>query len=134
MYREKFLNVLKTNNLSIGEIRNKFLEKIFSRSELIGFLNMNTIQGVNNFPCNTFSGLNPGAPCSFPFVFPDCGLSVKPKMCGSPSRPQAVSHERCNKNNLCFTRTFQNNSAQLGQWGDCSDKCSSSLRLEMLAE
>ena len=133
MYRDKFLRGLKTNNFSVAEIRDKFQEKTFSRSELIGFINMNTIQGqggqgLNNFPCNTFSGLKPGAPCSFPFVFPDCGLSVKPKICGSIPRQQPVRHERCNENEICFSRTYENNSAMLGQWADCNPNCSSSVR------
>ena len=130
MYREKFQHILKTNNFSVDEIRNKFEERTFSRSELIGFLNMNTIEDVNNFPCNTVSGLKPGAPCSFPFVFPDCGLSVKAKRCGSGSLPmqQPVSHTRCNENDICFTRTYQNDSALLGQFADCNARCSGSVR------
>ena len=129
MYRKSSIfPFLKTNNFSIDGIREKFLKRTFSRSELIGFINMNTIEGVNNFPCNTFSGLTPGGSCSFPFVFPDCGLAVKAKSCGSNPRPLPVSHERCNSNNICFTRTYQNNSAILGQWGDCNANCNSSLR------
>ena len=133
MYREKFQHVLKTNNFSSDEIRNMFIEKTFSRSELIGFINMNTIQGVgvNNFPCNTVSGLKPGSPCSFPFLFPDCELSVKAKLCGRIPPQQPIWHERCTEADICFTRTYQNNSAMLGQWGDCNANCSSSVRWEI---
>ena len=136
MYRKRSIfPLLNTNNFSVDEIREKFVKRTFSRSELIGFINMNTIEGANNFPCNTFSGLTPGAPCSFPFVIPDCRLAVKARGCGSnPKQTLPVSYEKCNKNSICFTRTYENNSAILGQWGDCNANCNASLRWKIFQQ
>ena len=98
--RTALIPQLKTGNISLKDVEEKFFESTFSRSELIGFLNMNTISGDNNYPCNILSGLHPGGPCTFPFVIPDCRLSVKLRQCSDNSTDRPVSYQTCKGGNI----------------------------------
>ena len=125
--------MLKSGELDVKRVKEHFQQLTFSRSELVTFLNMNTLEGSNSFPCNTLTGIKPGAPCAFPFVFPDCTLAFKSGQCKNNQTNSPVSFERCQTNDdtsTCYTRTYQNGSAILGQWGDCRPafNCSSSVR------
>ena len=105
----------------------------FNRSELVTFLNMNTLEGSNRFPCNTLTGLKAGAPCVFPFLYPDCKLAFKSRLCNSNETNSPDTFQRCrvfDDSSACFTRTYQNHSGILGQWGHCrpAANCTSSVR------
>ena len=114
-------------------MKEHFQALTFTRSELVTFLNMNTLEGSNSFPCNTLTGLKPGAPCTFPFVYPDCKLAFKSGLCKINPANYNATYVKCGVNDdtsTCFTRKYINNSAILGRWGDCRPgfNCSSSVR------
>ena len=58
--------------------RKLFKSKTWSRQQLFRNVSHNTIDGSYKFPCNTIGGPQMGAPCSFPFVYPDCKDCVQP--------------------------------------------------------
>ena len=120
--------------MDIKNVKEDFPKITLNRSELITFMNMNTVEGSNSFPCNTLTGFKPGAPCSFPFVFPDCKLAFKSGLCKDNRTSSPDSFERCRYMSedisACYTRTYLNTSAILGQWADCrpASNCTSSVR------
>ena len=132
MYTQRdFLSLFQNGKVEVQNAKEYFKNVTLSRSELVTFLNMNTIEGSNSFPCNTLTGLRPGAPCTFPYVFPDCSLSFKSSRCPNTT---SQSFQRCQVHDdihSCYTRTYLNGSAILGRWGDCrpAANCSSSVSL-----
>ena len=133
MFLKPSLSLLQSGKLDIKKAKEYFQALTFTRSELVTFLNMNTQEGSNSFPCNTLTGLKPGAPCVFPFVYPDCKLALKTGKCKNIETNSPVVYEQCGTNDVtstCYTRTYQNNSGILGHWGDCRPElnCTSSVR------
>ena len=96
-FRNHPFSLLKTGKLDIKKVKEHFQALTFTRSELVTFLNMNTLEGSNSFPCNTLTGLKPGAPCTFPFVYPDCKLAFKAGLCekNQTSTPVQTGPPRC---------------------------------------
>ena len=68
---------LQSGEVSTENARSWFRNRTFSRARLVRFLSIKTVEGSNNFPCNTASGPRAGEPCSFPYVYPDCKLMMK---------------------------------------------------------
>ena len=68
---------LQSGEVSAENARSWFRNRTFSRARLVKFLSIKTVEGSNNFPCNTASGPRAGEPCSFPYVYPDCKLKMK---------------------------------------------------------
>ena len=86
MYTQReFLSILRAKEVDVKRVKEYFRNVTFSRSELVTFLNMNTVEGSNSFPCNTVTGVSPGGPCQFPFSYPDCSLTVKSRLCPTSS-------------------------------------------------
>ena len=58
--------------------RRLFHEKTWSRDRLFRSVSHNTVDRSFRNPCITVGGMKRGAPCSFPFVYPDCLECFKP--------------------------------------------------------
>ena len=107
-----------------------FRNRTFSRARLVKFLSIKTVEGSdnNNYPCNTVSGPRAGDPCSFPYLFPDCNLTKKPKRCESEPGTARVEYRGCYREDTdsrwCYTKTYHNRSHITGEWGYCSHHCS----------
>ena len=70
MYTERaFMKRLR--NLPRATNRQFFSEKSWSRDLLFKSVYHKTVDGTFKNPCITVAGLREGAPCSFPFVYPD---------------------------------------------------------------
>lgn len=69
-------------------------KKTLSRSRLVKFLSVNTVEGSNKFPCNTVSGTKTGEPCVFPWRFPDCSLLDPNGPCDDPQDKNKTPIER----------------------------------------
>ena len=78
-HNEGFLHKLKEDKLSSSEYKKIFREQTWSRDQLLKTLHHNTLDESFKFPCTTIDGPNSGFPCSFPFVYPDCSESFRPK-------------------------------------------------------
>ena len=80
-HNDGFLHKLKEEKLSSSEYKKIFREQTWSRGQLLKTVhhNHNTLDGSFKFPCTTIDGPNSGFPCSFPFVYPDCSESFRPK-------------------------------------------------------
>ena len=63
---------LKKVNSNEPPTRKLFLERTWSRNQLLLNVSHNTVDGTFKFPCTTIGGPMMGSPCSFPFVYPDC--------------------------------------------------------------
>ena len=63
---------LKKVNSDEAPTRKLFLERTWSRNQLLLNVSHNTVDGTFKFPCTTIGGPMMGSPCSFPFVYPDC--------------------------------------------------------------
>ena len=131
--KPSLFSLLNTEKFDMKKAKEYFQALTFTRSELVTFLNMNTLEGSNSFPCNTLTGLKAGAPCVFPFVYPDCKLAFKSGRCKSNLTNFPETFQRCRVNDdtsACYTRTYHNTSGILGQWGACrpAANCSSSVR------
>ena len=77
MYTENDLNKA-FKELPILTVRKLFREKTGSRDFLFESVFHNTVDGTYRNPCLTVAGLKRGAPCDFPFIYPDCSESFKP--------------------------------------------------------
>ena len=55
---------LQSGEVSPENARSWFRNKTFSRARLVKFLSTKTVEGSNNFPCNTASGPRHAAPLS----------------------------------------------------------------------
>ena len=75
---DRFLNKLKSGNLSTSEATKLFRKLTWSRAQMFRTVSHHTMDGAYKFPCNTVGGPRMGSPCSFPFVYPDCSENVKP--------------------------------------------------------
>ena len=53
---EGLMNKIKSEDLSLAEARAWFEARTFSRSELVKLLSARTVEGTNDYPCNTVSG------------------------------------------------------------------------------
>ena len=67
-----FLNMLQSENVSSSDFKKMFNQKTWSRTEVFMKASHNTVDDKYKIPCNTIGGNEMGAPCSFPFVYPDC--------------------------------------------------------------
>ena len=67
-----------SKDLSISTVRKLFREITWSRDILLESVFHNTVDVTNRNPCITVGGLKTGAPCDFPFIYPDCMESFKP--------------------------------------------------------
>ena len=77
MYTERdFMKTFK--NLPMATNRKLFSEKSWSRDMLFESVYHKTMDGTLKNPCITVAGLREGAPCSFPFLYPDCSEGFKP--------------------------------------------------------
>ena len=74
---------LRSGEVSAGSARSWFRNRTFSRGRLVKFLSLKTVEGSNNYPCNTGSGPRAGEPCAFPYFYPDCNLTKKVPTCHS---------------------------------------------------
>ena len=74
-----------------------FLERTWSRGKLFLNVSHNTVDGTFKFPCTTVGGPQMGAPCAFPFVYPDCKEYLKLKASKQNMHLDSVSN-----NNSCF--------------------------------
>ena len=74
--REGYLFNLKFDDLHREHNRKTFLERTWSRDQLFLNVSHNTVDETHKYPCNTVgrsrAGSLMGAPCSFPFRYPDC--------------------------------------------------------------
>ena len=108
--------------------KSRVMKRTFSRGRLVHFLSVKTVEGCNNYPCNTESGPRAGEACSFPYVYPDCKLMKKPNRCVSDPGSVPVEYAGCSREYTespwCYTRTFHNRSHITGEWGYCSHHCS----------
>ena len=77
------LSRLQSGEVSAENARSWFLNRTFSRERLVKFLSLKTVEGSNNYPCNTGSGPRAGEPCAFPYFYPDCNLTKKVPTCHS---------------------------------------------------
>jgi len=75
-----FLNMLQSDNISTSDFGKLFHQKTWSRNKVFMKTSHNTVDEKYKIPCNTIGGPQAGAPCSFPFVYPDCSESFKPKI------------------------------------------------------
>ena len=71
------LRKLKSGEIAASDARPWFLQRTFSRGELLRFVSQSTVSGGLTFPCTTVGGPSAGTPCSFPFVYPDCSEEFK---------------------------------------------------------
>ena len=142
---EMFLNVKYANrgllpSLQSGEVspenaKSWFRNRTFPRARLVRFLSVKTVEGSdhNNYPCNTVRGPRAGEPCSFPFFLPDCRFVKKPGDCNKADPGIArVKNAGCyndeeiaSYNPWCSTRTYHDRSHISGEWGYCSQHCTS---------
>ena len=84
---------LDSGHLRVEQAGEWFKARTFSRGELVKYLSINTVEGSNNYPCNTISGRRKGEACSFPFIFPDCKQRKKTTfMCRDPAVVPLVYH------------------------------------------
>ena len=73
MYLDKE-GILKKLKSSDETSRSPLGEK-WSRDQFFDFVSHNTVDETFNFPCTTVGGPMAGAPCSLPFVYPDCSVT-----------------------------------------------------------
>ena len=79
MYTERARDLILTfKELPIVTMRKQILAKTWSRDTMFESVFHNTVDGASTNPCITVSGLKEGAPCNFPFMYPDCKESFKP--------------------------------------------------------
>ena len=86
---------LHSRELPVQEAADWFRNNTLSRTELIKFVSVNTVEASNNYPCNAVSGSREGEPCSFPFLFPDCQLSKKSRYCSEDLGRTSVLYHSC---------------------------------------
>ena len=120
---------LQSGEVSSENARSWFRNRTFSRSRLVKFLSIKTVEGSNQYPCNAASGPRNGEPCSFPFIYPDCQLMTKVSRCRSDPGIAPVEYRGCytapdTDNPWCYTKTYHNRSHIKGEWGYCSHLCS----------
>ena len=56
--------------------RTSFRRQTWSREELFMNVSHNTVNKKYKHSCTTVSGPHTGSPCKFPFVYPDCSVSI----------------------------------------------------------
>ena len=79
MYSMKgFLDRIKSDDISPANYSKLFNERTWSRDQLFRTVSQNTVDGKYKMPCNTIGGPLKGAPCTFPFVYPDCLEQFEP--------------------------------------------------------
>ena len=106
---------LQSGQMDVTEARAWFEAETFSRSRLVKFLSARTVEGTNSFPCNTVSGLRAGEACTFPVLYPDCGLERRSSLCEREGGTPAHWYSSCiltERDALpwCYTRTHLNRS------------------------
>ena len=124
------LSSLQTGEVSAENAKSWFRNLTFPRARLVKFLSIKTVEGsdYNNYPCNTVRGPRAGEPCSFPFFLSDCKT---PGDCNKSDPGIArVKNAGCyndediaSYNTWCSTRTDHNRSHIMGEWGYCSQDC-----------
>ena len=128
-YSERgLLTRLQSGEVSAENAKTWFLNRTFSRSHLVKFLSIKTVEGSNNFPCDADSGPKAGDPCAFPFFYPDCKLTKKVTRCKLNPDYKIKAYEECYNDEdtdspWCYTKTHQNRSHVGGEWGYCSYDC-----------
>ena len=146
MYLDKE-GILKKLKSSDETSRSPLGEK-WSRDQFFDFVSHNTVDETFNFPCTTVGGPMAGAPCSLPFVYPDCSvtfihsldfrylirlkllmqLAKKSFHCNQNGSVLSKGYDQCVSSDKyefgwCYTRTYLNDSSVLGKWGNCNTKC-----------
>ena len=128
---------LKSGEVSPENARSWFKNRTFSRARLVKFLSIKTVEGSNDYPCNTVKGPREGDPCSLPFFYPDCKLTTKTPECMANPGIARSEYAGCYSTSLlfssfipwCYTRVHHNRSHIMGYWGYCSRLCTAdSLR------
>ena len=124
------LQRLKSGEISPENARSWFRNRTFSRARLVKFLSIKTVEGSNDYPCNTVEGPREGDPCSLPFFYPDCKLTTKTPECLADPGIARLGYAGCyNDADItayipwCYTRVHQNRSHVMGYWGYCSHNC-----------
>ena len=121
------LGDLKSGKASVKEAREWFINHTWRRPRLVNFFSHSTVDTSLQHPCNTIAGPEAGAPCIFPFLFPDCTLARKSIHCKDNDTVQPKLHHNCipteSDTYWCSTRTYQNKSHSLGHFGTCSPRC-----------
>ena len=119
------LSLLGSGNFSTRDAKEWFQNHTWSRSQLFNFFTHSTLNSSHHYPCNTIDGPKAGSPCSFPFLYPDCGLLEKSINCKNNETSQPKLYNNCIPGDTpwCYTRTYQNHSHILGQYGFCSSQC-----------
>ena len=56
--------------------RTSFRRQTWSREQLFMNVSHNTVNKKYKHSCTTVSGPHTGSPCKFPFVYPDCSVSI----------------------------------------------------------
>ena len=90
-----FLDPSTRTEENIDSVKQWCIEHIFNRSTVFNLVSHNTKGGPAPYPCTTTSGDNPGKPCSFPFVFPDCSVFPKPTFCKHNASSQPIEYREC---------------------------------------
>ena len=121
---------LKTGEVSSENASSWFRQRTFTTDRLVKFLSVKTMEGSNDYPCNTVRGTREGEPCSFPFFYPDCKLMHKTSLCKLDPGLTGQEYAGCYKDEdtpsskpWCYTRTYHNRSHFTGDWGYCSQHC-----------
>ena len=119
---------LQSGEVSAENARSWFRNRTFSRSHLVKFLSIKTVEGSNNYPCDADSGPKAGEPCAFPFFYPDCKLWTKVTRCKLDPGYVIAEYQECYNDvdtdtPWCYTKTHHNRSHVGGEWGYCSQDC-----------
>ena len=71
-----------------------------------------------------------GVPCKFPFVYPDCSVCIN--CCSGGLTPK--QYNKCGSDisgDWCYTRTYLNDSAIIGEWGYCDPSCNGEVHFNL---
>ena len=112
---EGLFTYLHSGEVSVEEAGGWFKNNTLSRTDLIKFVSVNTVEASNNYPCNAVSGIREGEACSFPFLFPDCQLSKKSRDCfEDPGITSVLYHSCSTEGNFSFTNQHISSSNKVG--------------------
>ena len=113
-------------------LRNRTLlrKQTWSREQLFMDVSHNTVSRKYKDPCSTVSGPRNGVPCKFPFVYPDCSVCIN--CCSGGLTPK--QYNKCGSDISgvwCYTKTYLNDSAIIGEWGYCDPSCNSEVHFNL---